>query len=419
MPIHEYPYTDFHEMNLDWIIKEMKQLIDEWAEFEHQYTGITAEAQTVPYGSGADVTVTGGGDVPFNFSFDIPAGKDLRLASSIVKYGTSPDTATPPVTWYDTMPVVPQGEYLWTRVTLNFNDGSQTVYYTTARNGLDGTGSVVSVNNISPDGTGNVTLPLPTPSDNTPLMDTLLGSEGVSAEYSRADHQHISDTSKLDKQSGSQATDLNAYVIDGISTQTIKPISKSAEANAIAMYTANGTLVVNEPQSVNEAPRLLDVQNGFVSNADIVNYVSFTNTATTNDLGIIKPDGTTTVTDVSGVLSAVPNGLLMSELWTNSSPGTNFSSQTLSLNLSDYQQILVYFRMSTAAAYNYSPIFMIRKGYDQDTRCILMIGSGPSIGVRTCKWDNTHVYFGPGQLITGTATNNDMYMIPIKIYGIK
>ena len=22
--IHEYPYTDFHEMNLDWIIREMK-----------------------------------------------------------------------------------------------------------------------------------------------------------------------------------------------------------------------------------------------------------------------------------------------------------------------------------------------------------------------------------------------------------
>ena len=90
-------------------------------------------------------------------------------------------------------------------------------------------------------------------------MDTALGSEGVSSDYSRADHQHISDTSKLDVKSGNQAGDLNAYIIQDISTQTIMPISSGADANALARYTANGTLVVAEPQSIYEAPRLLDV----------------------------------------------------------------------------------------------------------------------------------------------------------------
>ena len=195
---NRYPYTSFQELNLDWILQQLKDLTDEWAVFENQYQGITAEASTVPYGMGASVTVTGGDGTPFNFDFDIPAGKDLKLVSTIVKYGTSADTSTVPATWYDQIPTVAQGDYLWTRVTLTFNDGTQSSFYSVARNGLDGLGSVVTVNNISPDGNGNVSLPMPQPSNNTPLMDTTLGSEGVSNDYSRADHQHISDTTKLD-----------------------------------------------------------------------------------------------------------------------------------------------------------------------------------------------------------------------------
>ena len=229
---NRYPYTNFQEMNLDWILQQLKDLTDEWVAFENQYQGITANAQTVPYGVGASVTVSGGSGTPFNFDFNIPAGKDLKLASTIIKYGTSPDTTTPPGTWYDSMPVVAQGDYLWTRVTLNFNDGTQSTFYTAARNGLDGLGSVVTVNNISPDGNGNVSLPMPQPSDNTPLMDTALGSEGVSNDYSRADHQHQSDTSKLDVQNGTQVGDLNAYVVQDVSTQTKMAISSSADANA-------------------------------------------------------------------------------------------------------------------------------------------------------------------------------------------
>lgn len=30
----KYPYTDFHELNLDWILSQMKQLIADWAEFK-------------------------------------------------------------------------------------------------------------------------------------------------------------------------------------------------------------------------------------------------------------------------------------------------------------------------------------------------------------------------------------------------
>ena len=414
---NRYPYTNFQEMNLDWILQQLKDLTDEWITFENQYQGITASAQTVPYGVGASVTVSGGSGTPFNFDFDIPAGKDLKLSSTIIKYGTSPDTTTPPGTWYDTMPAVAQGDYLWTRVTLNFNDGTQSTFYTAARNGLDGLGSVVTVNNVSPDGNGNVSLPMPQPSDNTPLMDTALGSEGVSADYSRADHQHISDTSKLDVKSGNSIGDLNAYVVQDISTQTIVPVSSSAAANSIARFTNNGTLVVGEPQTVYEAPRLLDVQNGFVSNTDITNYVAKTDIATVSDLGIVQPDGVTITVDSDGIISALASSsLTVDTLWTNASPSSNFANQSIAIDMTDYKLILVSCLYSTSSTNHMMYIlnenddyYMIWPAYRNYRRVVTKTSS--SLTFEDC------VYWGTYASSSTTTSNSNI--IPVNVYGIK
>lgn len=222
---NRYPYTSFQELNLDWILQELKDLTDEWAEFEGQYEGITADAQTVPYGSGASVVVTGGDGQPFNFDFNIPAGQNITVVSTIVKYGTSPDTLTQPGTWYDQVPVVPQSYYLWTRVTISFSDGTQSTFYTTARSGMDGAGSVSTVNNISPDAMGNVSLPLPQPSNNIPLPDTSAGSEGVSTDYSRSDHQHKSDPNKQDVLvSGTNIKTINSDSLLGSGDITVQEV---------------------------------------------------------------------------------------------------------------------------------------------------------------------------------------------------
>lgn len=409
---NRYPYTSFQELNLDWLLQQMKDLTDEWAVFENQYQGITAEASTVPYGMGASVTVTGGDGTPFNFDFSIPAGKDLKLASSIVKYGISDDTVTPPGTWYDSMPAVPQGKYLWTRVTLNFNDGTQSTFYTASRNGLDGLGSVVTVNNISPDGNGNVSLPMPQPSNNTPLMDTLLGSEGVSSDYSRADHQHQSDTSKLDVQSGTQIGDLNAYVVQDVSTQTKMAISSSADANAITRYTANGTLVVAEPQTVYEAPRLLDVQNGFVSTTDITNYVAKTDIATASDLGIVQPDGVSITVDSDGIISSLASGgLTVDLLWTNASPTSSFSAQTLTIDMSSYEAIVIEHEFSTTSSVNRISGTIPKNATVYITSGIG--GSGPYYeAYRSVSFDDNGITFGAGN----PANTNS---VPLRVYGLK
>lgn len=67
-------------------------------------------------------------------------------------------TIIPSGSWSTTIPSVPQGKYLWTRSTTNFNTGNPVVSYSVTRMGIDGSGSVRSVNDKSPSDSGNVTL---------------------------------------------------------------------------------------------------------------------------------------------------------------------------------------------------------------------------------------------------------------------
>lgn len=86
-------------------------------------------------------------------------GEAARLMSSAVEYQVSDSgTIIPSGAWSASVPVVAQGKYLWTRTTNNFNTGSSVVSYSVSRMGLDGSGSVSSVADISPDENGNVPL---------------------------------------------------------------------------------------------------------------------------------------------------------------------------------------------------------------------------------------------------------------------
>lgn len=86
-------------------------------------------------------------------------GAPATLLSSVIEYQVGDSGETVPTgSWSTTIPVVAQGKYLWTRVTQTFNTGSPVVFYAVSRNGMDGSGSVVSVNGVSPDSRGNVAL---------------------------------------------------------------------------------------------------------------------------------------------------------------------------------------------------------------------------------------------------------------------
>ena len=86
-------------------------------------------------------------------------GAAATVTGTTVEYMVSDSgTIVPSGSWSTTIPTVPQGKYLWTRVTTTFNTGSPAVSYSVTRMGIDGTGSVSAVNNKSPDESGNVAL---------------------------------------------------------------------------------------------------------------------------------------------------------------------------------------------------------------------------------------------------------------------
>ena len=63
----------------------------------------------------------------------------VGIATTIIEYNTSTNSTTPPSTgWTSTIPSISGGQYLWTRVTLNYTDGKKSESYTVARQGEDG-----------------------------------------------------------------------------------------------------------------------------------------------------------------------------------------------------------------------------------------------------------------------------------------
>lgn len=86
-------------------------------------------------------------------------GAPATLIRAVVEYQVSTSaTVEPSGNWSESIPVVPQGSYLWSRTTIQFNTGGIIQILNKSRDGLDGLGSVVSVNNISPGENGNVEL---------------------------------------------------------------------------------------------------------------------------------------------------------------------------------------------------------------------------------------------------------------------
>jgi hypothetical protein len=124
----------------------------------------TATARAPGEAPTAAVTTVSG---HYRLSLGLPkgdTGEPARVVGYTYSYGVTDDIQPMPDTWSDTMPAVPQGKYLWIRTVMLWNDDTNSYQFTVSRQGLDGSGSVGSVNGISPDSSHNVTLP----TDNAP-----------------------------------------------------------------------------------------------------------------------------------------------------------------------------------------------------------------------------------------------------------
>lgn len=86
-------------------------------------------------------------------------GAAASVLSAVSAFQASASGTTVPTgSWASTVPTVAQGQFLWTRTTITFNSGNPVVIYSVARMGMDGSGAVSSVNDVSPDADGNVTI---------------------------------------------------------------------------------------------------------------------------------------------------------------------------------------------------------------------------------------------------------------------
>lgn len=136
-------------------------------------------------------------------------GAAASIVSSAVEYQTSNSgTVVPSGTWTSTVPTVVQGQFLWTRTTVEFNSGSPIVWYAVAYQAVDGEGSPGSATPLADTGSGSAGSaisysredhqhPLQVATSGTPQMDGT-ASLGTATTYARTDHRHPKDTSKQD-----------------------------------------------------------------------------------------------------------------------------------------------------------------------------------------------------------------------------
>lgn len=46
IPVHKYPYSNLHDLNLDWVLDELKTLKDKVEEQENKITSLETDAET-------------------------------------------------------------------------------------------------------------------------------------------------------------------------------------------------------------------------------------------------------------------------------------------------------------------------------------------------------------------------------------
>ena len=124
-----------------------------------------ASASTLTPGSDATAQITTVSG-HYRALFGIPKGDTgatgpaPQIASTVTTYQESSSGSTiPSGTWLNAIPnPLTQGMFLWTKSVITYDTGDTLTQYSISHQGLDGTGSVNSVDGVSPDASGNVAL---------------------------------------------------------------------------------------------------------------------------------------------------------------------------------------------------------------------------------------------------------------------
>lgn len=85
-------------------------------------------------------------------------GPAPTVTNTAYQYANSSSGTVIPSSWSNTRPATSPGTWQWTKTVITFDNNTSTTIYSAAYQGLNGTGSVNTVNTVTPDQNGNVSL---------------------------------------------------------------------------------------------------------------------------------------------------------------------------------------------------------------------------------------------------------------------
>ena len=152
--------------SVDALLAEINEYSELLESVANGHGGIKSIAKTASTGTNPVIdtyTLTYADDTTFLYYVTNgvagPVGPAATVSSQAIKYQQSTSGTTIPTgNWLDSVPTVTQGNFLWTRTQVTFSDNTTVTSYSVSRMGMDGAGSVSSVNGVSPATNGDVTL---------------------------------------------------------------------------------------------------------------------------------------------------------------------------------------------------------------------------------------------------------------------
>lgn len=277
----KYPYTDFHEMNLDWIIAEMKQLVEDWEGFSGRVSADAHVSET------PEVTVTG--DLKDGLLFDFGLVQGPRGLTGVQGPQGPKGDAGSGLQILDIYPTL-------AALQSAHPTGSAGDAYLV---GTEGNYILYIWSETSSAWSNAGTMTTPSPSNADPSMNGTAAA-GSSVQYSRADHVHPSDTSKLN------VSNVNGVYAVEEGSQTMIGVSDNSSPDALVRYDATGAINgTNLNMSGTVTASRLSIMNDQVLNSDklkaVVNggnahqVIANTNPIDMITMGVDSVDNTPTV----------------------------------------------------------------------------------------------------------------------------
>lgn len=399
---NQFPYTNLHELNLDWFLKTFKQFIEKVNQLN-----ITANAQS---GSTANVTVTGDVEDGLSFNFTLPkgdkgdqgpigltgpqgpvgpagqqgiqgptgpAGADGRSFSILGRYSTLSDLIAEHPTGsggdaYAIGTATTNTIYIWDV------DNSQWTNIGPIQGPQGPQGPQGIAGPTGPTGPQGETGPQGPQGIQGTQGET--GPQGIQGETGAQGPQGEQGPQGIQGETGPQGPAGEPQT-----PYTNTPLMDGGGSAGVSTYYSRGD---------HQHPSDTSKQDLLVSGSNI---------KTLNNLSILG----------NGNINI--SGFEMDLLWTNASPTSSFSAQTVSLDLTGYRAVAIEYISHLTGERLMEPLLL-------KTQYQLQCVAGLKFASRIVTIADTGVTFGEGKYSTSYNGNDSTLnerIIPEKIYGIK